>query len=174
MTGTGFDDVDQITAQAMETRVRHYMDACTSGDADAIAGHLTADAVHYFPPGMYGGAWRGGEVIAGRWAAAVSAGGSSWTVDRVAIDVSRQEAVCEWTHFKTADGVVLRGTEWYLFAGGLICEIRAYYAAPQSNDMSRQELDGFDYAERGYPMTPPIPRLLTGEAQVPPNGGPRG
>lgn len=45
----------------LEARVRGYMDACTAGDAAAIASHLTADAEHYFPPDMYDGPWRGGE-----------------------------------------------------------------------------------------------------------------
>lgn len=144
-----------LSAQDMESRVREYMDACTSGSADAVSRHLAPDAVHYFPPGMYGGPWRGAALIASRWAAAVRDGGSAWTVDRIAVDTARQEAVCEWTHFKTATGIVLRGTEWYLFAGGLISEIRAYYAAPQADSLTHQELGGFDYASRGYPTSPP-------------------
>lgn len=146
---------DPMSAAHMEFRVRAYMDACTGGDAAAVAAHLTPDAVHYFPPGMYGGPWKGADQIASRWAAAVRDGGSAWTVDRIAVDAARQVAVCEWTHFKTAAGVVLRGTEWYVFADGLICEIRAYYAAPQDPALPCQELGGFDYAGTGYPMQPP-------------------
>lgn len=81
---------------------------------------------------------------------------AAWTVDRIAIDVDRQESVCEWTHFKTAAGVVLRGTEWYVFSDGLISEIRAYYATPQDHSLLRQELGGFDYICRGYPMEVPL------------------
>ncbi|WP_433799939.1 nuclear transport factor 2 family protein [Actinomycetospora sp. CA-084318] len=141
------------TAQ-LESRVREYMDACTSGDADAIASHMSADAVHYFPPDMYDGPWRGGRYIAERWAEAVRAGRSAWTVDALAIDVDRRVAVSEWTHFKRAADVVLRGTEWYEFDGdGLITEIRAYYASPQDKSRSHLALGGFDYPGRGYPAS---------------------
>jgi methyltransferase len=73
-------------AAALEARVRGYMDACTSGDAGAIAAHLSADAVHYFPPDMYDGPWRGNRYIAGRWAELVRSGRSAWTVDALAVD----------------------------------------------------------------------------------------
>jgi hypothetical protein len=66
----------------------------------------------------------------------------------------------EWTHFKTFEGTVLRGDEWYVFdpASGLIREIRAYYASPQDPTLERLELGGFPYGERGYPAEPPFSR----------------
>jgi methyltransferase len=66
----------------------------------------------------------------------------------------------EWSHFKTREGTVLRGDEWYLFdpETGLIAEIRAYYASPQDRSLRRLELDGFDYAGRGYHLESPVPR----------------
>jgi hypothetical protein len=69
-------------------------------------------------------------------------------------------AVIEWTHFKTSAGTVLRGDEWYVFdsRSGLIREIGAYYASPQSADLDRLELGGFDYAARGYACEPPFVR----------------
>lgn len=149
----------QQTATEIEDRVRAYMDACTAGDADAVASHLTVDAVHYFPPDMYDGPWRGGALIGARWAEAVAERGSAWTVDAIVVDVERQQAVCEWTHFKTRAGVVLRGAEWYEFDDdGLISEIRAYYASPQDKTLDRLELGGLAYADRGYPMAPPARR----------------
>lgn len=148
--------MSNLTAAVIERRVRDYMDACTTGSADAVAAHLSADAVHYFPPDMYDGPWRGGRLIADRWAEAVAARGSAWTVDAIVVDVERGQAVSEWTHFKTSAGVVLRGVEWYEFdRDGLISEIRAYYASPQDKGLDRLELGGFDYAGRGYPGTPP-------------------
>lgn len=144
-----------VSAEQMEARVRAYMDACTSGVAESITAHMTPDAVHYFPPGTYGGPWRGADVIASNWVAAVRLWRSSWTVDRIAVDPARGEAVCEWTHFKSNIGVILRGTEWYEFTDGLISEIRAYYATPQSDSLTTHELSGFDYDVRGYPMRPP-------------------
>jgi hypothetical protein len=144
-----------VSATDLERRVRAYMDACTSGDPDAVAAHMSSDAVHYFPPDMYDGPWRGGRYIADRWAELVRVRRSAWTVDAIAVDVDRRAAVCEWTHFKQADGVVLRGTEWYEFDdAGLITEIRAYYASPQDKSLERLELGGFDYTGRGYPARP--------------------
>ena len=139
------------TTENLERAVRGYMDACTAGDADAIAAFLTDDARHYFPPDMYDGPWVGAQ-IAERWADAVRERRSSWTVDEIAVDARRRTAACEWTHRKGAAGVILRGAEFYAFDDdGLISEIRAYYASPQAPDLTRLELGGFDYAGRGYP-----------------------
>ena len=84
----------------IEQRVLDYMAACTRGDADAISQHLGENAVHYFPPDMYDGPWRGSRYIAERWAKAVREGESAWTVDSLIVDESRRTAACEWTHFK--------------------------------------------------------------------------
>ncbi len=118
------------------------------------------DAVHYFPATMYGGAWRGARVIAEWWAEFGATIGSAWTIDRMVCEPESDQAVIEWTHYKTAQGTILRGDEWYVFdpESGLISEIRAYYASPQDPSRSRLELEGFDYASRGYPMQPPVRR----------------
>ena len=149
-----------LTHEAMERTMRDYFAACNEGDVDEIASHFVDDGVHYFPPGMYGGPFVGGKTIGERWAAAVDELGSIWTVDRILTDPEDARAVMEWTHFKTEEGTVLRGDEWYEFdpETGLIEEIRAYYAAPQSPDLDRHELGGFDYAGRGYPVEPPFDR----------------
>jgi hypothetical protein len=156
MDETGTDDANAAAAakaRRMERRIRDYFDACNSGDAEAVAQHFTPDGVHYFPPGMYGGPFCGGAAIGERWAWAVRTLGSHWSVDEVICDPATDRAVIEWTHVKHTDGVVLRGDEWYRFdpGSGLIQEIRAYYASPQAPDLERLELQGFPYAERGYP-----------------------
>ena len=140
-------------AARMERTIRDYFDACNSGDADAVAAFFVPEGVHYFPPGMYGGPFRGGRAIGERWAWAVATLGSRWSVDQVICDPDTDRAAIEWTHVKTVDGVVLRGDEWYRFdpGSGLIEEIRAYYASPQASGMDRLELEGFPYADRGYP-----------------------
>jgi len=146
----------KMSAEQLEDRVRDYMAACTSGDAEAIEKFFDPDAVHFFPPDMYDGPWHGASFIAQRWAEAVRTGRSAWTVDSVAVDVQRQVAVCEWTHFKQVAGVILRGAELYEFDGqGRIAEIRAYYASPQDKSLTCLELGGFDYAGRGYPLEAP-------------------
>jgi hypothetical protein len=151
---------NELTREQMERTMRDYFDACNRGDVEEIASYFTEDAVHYFPPGMYEGPFVGGRTIGERWAGAVKDLGSIWTVDQILTDPDSARAVMEWTHFKTTEGTVLRGDEWYDFdpETGLIEEIRAYYAAPQSPDLDRHELGGFDYEERDYPVEPPFDR----------------
>ena len=141
----------------MESLIRRYFDACNAADVEGIAACFVPDAVHYFPPGMYDGPFRGATTIGQKWRKAVETIGSYWTIDRMVCDPTSRQAVIEWTHFKTKDGKVLRGDEWYVFdaASDLISEIRAYYASPQDPSLERLELGGFDYAGRGYALEPP-------------------
>ena len=149
-----------LTAEGMERLIRTYFDACNAADVRGVADCFVPEAVHYFPPGMYGGPFVGPHGIGTGFAHAVERLGSIWTVDHVLADPASARAAIEWTHFKTKVSVVLRGTEWYVFdpASGLISEIRAYYASPQAPDLERHELGGFDYAGRGYPVVPPFVR----------------
>lgn len=141
----------------MESLIRRYFDACNAADVDGIAACFVPDAVHYFPPGMYDGPFRGATTIGEKWRKAVETIGSYWTIDRMICDPGARQAVIEWTHFKSKDGKVLRGDEWYVFdaATGLISEIRAYYASPQDPALDRLELGGYDYAAEGYALEPP-------------------
>lgn len=149
-----------LTAPSMEVLIRRYFDGCNAADHAAMVACFEPDAVHYFPPGMYGGPFVGADQIAQRWMGAVERFGSVWTVDSVITDPGSARAVIEWSHFKTSAGTLLRGDEWYAFdrASGLIREIRAYYASPQDPTLERLELGGFDYAGRGFPLTSPITR----------------
>lgn len=149
-----------LSAAQMEAVMREYYDGCNEADREKIRRCFTPDAVHYFPPGMYAGPFRGAGTIAERWRAAVEKSGSYWTIDALLIDAGRAEAVIEWTHFKTAQGTVLRGAEWVVFdkVSGLMQEIRAYYASPQASELERLELGGFDYEGRGYEMVSPRSR----------------
>jgi hypothetical protein len=149
-----------LTAEGMEALIREYFDACNEADVARIAKCWTDDGVHYFPPGMYDGPFRGSTYIGERWKGAVETFGSVWTIDRMVCDPSSAQAVIEWTHFKTKQGTVLRGDEWYIFDSdsGLIKEIRAYYASPQDATLDRLELGGYDYAANGYATEPPFVR----------------
>lgn len=161
MTDSAETESAHLTRAGMEALIRRYFDGCNAADQHAIADCFVPDAVHYFPPGMYGGAFTGAQAIAERWAAAVHNLGSIWTIEQVITDPEDARAVIEWTHYKTFSGTVLRGDEWYIFdrATGLIREIRAYYASPQAADLQRLELAMFDYAGRGYSLQPPdLPR----------------
>ncbi|MBL1100563.1 nuclear transport factor 2 family protein [Streptomyces coffeae] len=147
---------EEFSAARMEDRIREYFAACNDGDVDRIAAHFEPDGVHYFPPGMYQGPFRGARTIGERWHAAVHQGGSFWTIDQIILDAATRRAVIEWTHFKREAGVLLRGDEWYLFSErGLIQEIRAYYASPQDPFLKVLEIEGYDYAGLGYPMSAP-------------------
>ena len=146
----------ELTSPSMERHIRAYFEACNSGDPERIAAYFEPEAVHYFPPGMYGGPFRGALEIGRRWQSAVRTLGSFWTVDSFIGDPATRRAVIEWTHFKRAKGQVLRGDEWYQFGpSGRIAEIRAYYASPQAADLDVLALGGFDYAARGYPVEAP-------------------
>lgn len=144
-------------ATRMEQLIRTYFDGCNEADAEKMTSCFTPSAVHYFPPDMYDGPWQGAETIARKWQNAVAKSGSYWTIDSVVVDTDRNQAVIEWAHFKTKDGTVLRGAEWYLFdeETGLISELRAYYASPQAKDLKTLALGGYDYEGRGYAMAPP-------------------
>ena len=145
-----------LTKASMEAHIRAYFDACNSGIPERIASYFEPDGIHYFPPGMYGGPFRGGLEIGKRWQAAVENFGSYWTVDHFIGEPESRRAVIEWTHFKRKQDTMLRGDEWYIFSeAGLIQEIRAYYASPQDRSLNALELGDFDYEARGYPLKGP-------------------
>ena len=152
-----------LTAEGMTAWINDYFAACNSGDVDRIAACFEPDGVHYFPPGMYAGPFRGARTIGERWHAAVASGGSYWTVDQVITDPATRRAVIEWTHFKRKAGVMLRGDEWYKFSErGLISEIRAYYASPQDSSLKVLEIGGYDYAGiHSIAISPRDPRRIT-------------
>ncbi len=144
-------------AARMEAVIRAYFAACDAGDAKAIEACFTPDAVHYFPPDERYGPWRGARTIAEGWAAAVAHTGAKWTIDRMITDPESRQAVIEWTQFRPKQGKLLRGDEWYVFDDGcrLLAEVRCYFAAPEDPGRRTHELQGFDYAGRGYPMKAP-------------------
>ena len=98
----------QLTAEHMESVMREYYDGCNEADEAKMMKYFTPDAVHYFPPGMYDGPFRGAAKIAERWRAAVLNFGSYWTIDALVIDERKAQAAIEWTHFKTRQDTVLR------------------------------------------------------------------
>lgn len=143
-----------LDANTIRSVIETYYAGCNEADAGKMIACFTPDAVHYFPPGMYEGPFRGANKIAERWCQAVAQFGSSWTIDALLIDTDHAAAVVEWTHFKPKQNTRLRGSEIIEFDSKtrLIKEIRAYYASPQARDLTSLELGGFDYAGRGYPM----------------------
>lgn len=141
------------TRASMIQMVQGYFDACNTASRERFARVLTPDCRHYFPPGT-GGPYLGADAIADLWIGFVRSKGSQWTIDRLVCD---GEQLCiEWTHHKPAVAEYIRGSEWYEFASdGRISHIWAHYASPRDSNRPFNELEGFDYQERGYPHTPP-------------------
>jgi hypothetical protein len=159
-TGTAFRDLEEADRRKrMEDTIRTYFEGCNEADTAKMAATFHPDAVHYFPPGLEG-PWRGAETIAAKWRHLVLTIGSAWTIDRMVTDPVSLQAVIEWTHYKTKPGGFLRGDEWYAFdpTTGLITEIRAYYASRSDPERPEVELEGFDYAARGYHLACPVGR----------------
>ena len=127
---------------ALLDHVRGYYGVINSGDADAIAAYFTDDAVHYYTRMA---PHRGARAIAERAAWAVQNVEAEWSVYN-GIDDGDQAVIewaMKWRHPETGELRLDRGTEWFLFRDGRICEVRAYYN--RSGD-----LIDFDHAGRGH------------------------
>ena len=68
--------------------------------------------------------------------------------------VQEPEAVIEWSMRwvppQTGEAEILRGSEWYVFEGDRIREIRSYHCNYYLNAVENRELHDFDYNGRGY------------------------
>lgn len=144
-------------AERAEALIRHYFAMCNAADRQGLIDCFTSAGTHYFPPGLAGAPWRGAEAVADGWVRCVCDLGSKWTIEKVLARADGREAAIEWTHWKTAVGQVLRGDEWYVFNEDVtrIVEIRAYYASPVNRAEPVNALHDFDYAARGYHLSPP-------------------
>lgn len=133
--------------------VKLYFEACNSASRELFAAVLAEDCVHYFPPGT-GGPYLGRDAIADLWIGFVREKDSRWTIDRMVCD--GEEIAIEWTHWKPLVGEHIRGSEWYEFdAAGKINAIWAHYASPRDPLRKANELEGFEYREKGYAVEPP-------------------
>jgi ketosteroid isomerase-like protein len=137
---------------SLAARIVQYYAACNRGDVAALEALFTPDVVHYFlAPNLAPRAVAGASHLARYWRSVQARFAGCWVVDHVLADEAAQEAVIEWTLFwtppETGRRVATRGAEWYVFSGGLISEIRAYY---RQEPETTSELDGFPYTERGY------------------------
>ena len=133
--------------------VRTYFEACNEANREKMYACFSDDVVHYFPPGV-GGPYLGKKAIADLWINTVHVNGSRWTIDRLVADDSG--VAVEWTHFKPRIDERIRGAEWYEFdKEGLLTVIRAYYASPRDKERKVNELEGFPYAARSFPIVPP-------------------
>jgi ketosteroid isomerase-like protein len=127
--------------------IRSYYEALNTGDPARVAAHFTDDATHYYTRmGPHEGARTIGEHT--HWA--VENIGGRWHIDNAIED--GEQAVIEWAMTwrdpRSGDARLDRGTEWFRFRDGLICEVRAYFHSGPKNRSG--DLLGFDHAGRGY------------------------
>ncbi|WP_158716269.1 nuclear transport factor 2 family protein [Blastococcus sp. Marseille-P5729] len=126
-----------------------YYDACTRADAGALQSMFADDVVHYFlQPNVGSSAVGGAEHLARYWRKVARMLRARWVVESL---IERgDEAVIEWSMYWEPETdrrrIVTRGTEWYVFDGDRIAEIRSYHK--QARESS--ELDGFDYPAAGF------------------------
>jgi ketosteroid isomerase-like protein len=129
-----------------EERVRAYYADLRSGDAELVARHFTEDAVHFYTrrdPDV------GAARIAAMAALATEHLEAVWTLENLVGD--GDQVAIEWSmaFVHPEKGPLLdRGTEWFRFRDGLICEVRAYY------DERGGDLRGFDHAAAGHSPRP--------------------
>jgi hypothetical protein len=134
---------------ALLDHVHSYYEALRTGDPDKVAEHFTDDAVHYY---TRLGPHRSARTIAEHTKLAVEKLEGQWFIEN-GIDDGEQACI-EWTMTwrdpKSGQRRLDRGTEWFRFRDGKICEVRAYH---HSNEKNRSgDLLGFDHAGRGYTM----------------------
>jgi ketosteroid isomerase-like protein len=133
-------------ASELLEHVTRYYEALSRGDADEVASFFTDDATHYYTRlGPHHG-----RQIAENAKLGVEHLDAQWILEHGIDDGN--EAVIEWTMVwtdpKSGERRLDRGTEWFRFEDGKICEVRAYH---HSNDKNRSgDLLGFDHAGRGY------------------------
>jgi ketosteroid isomerase-like protein len=132
---------------ALLDHVRAYYEALNRGDSDEVASYFTDDATHYY---TRLGPHEGAKSIGDHTELAVKHLDGQWFVENGIEDA--EQAVIEWTMTwrdpKSGEPRLDRGTEWFRFRDGRICEVRAYH---HSNEKNRSgDLLGFDHAGRGY------------------------
>ena len=109
-----------------EERVRAYYADLRGTDVEAVARHFTGDAVHYYTRRDP----HHGREIAEHAVLAVEHLNAVWTLENLVGD--GEQVAIEWSlafdHPRDGRRMLDRGTEWFRFRDGLICEVRAYYA----------------------------------------------
>lgn len=112
-----------------------------------MAAHFTDDAVHYY---TRLGPHEGAKTIGDHTHMAVTHLDGQWYIENAVED--DEQAVIEWTMTwrspKTGERRLDRGTEWFRFRDGKICEVRAYHHGGPKNPSG--DLLGFDHEGRGY------------------------
>ena len=129
--------------------IKTYYQGCNTADVDLMKSTFTDDVVHYFvdhAPVV------GAHALATYWAKIGPRTQANWTLDHIM--AQEPEAVIEWSMSwvpaDTGTPEILRGSEWYVFQGGKIREIRSYHNNFYLQKPENRELHGYDYVGRGY------------------------
>jgi hypothetical protein len=128
--------------------IKTYYQGCNTADKPLMLSTFTSDVVHYF---VDHGAVRGADALANYWVKVGPRTHAYWSLDHAL--VQETEVVIEWSmrwQPKAKDPEILRGSEWYIFREGRICEIRSYHNNFYLADERNRELWDFDYSGRGY------------------------
>ncbi|HET9038737.1 MAG TPA: nuclear transport factor 2 family protein [Gemmatimonadales bacterium] len=137
---------------ALIDHIRSYYEALNTGDPSVVADHFTDDAVHYY---TRLGPHEGAQTIGAHTKWAVENIDGQWQIENAIED--GEQAVIEWTMTwrdpKSGKARLDRGTEWFRFRDGRICEVRAYHHGGPKNPSG--DLLGFDHAGRGYTVLEP-------------------
>jgi hypothetical protein len=150
------DNDYQNISEAIEKCLHTYFGACNSADADGITACFTAKAVHYYPAPK--SPVCGGRELGIFFQQRVQECGFLWTIDELFIDPVRARAAIEWSRFSTLDDTHVRGVDLLDFCldegQWRIKEVRPYLAVMWEQGKT-QELEGFEYEGRGYPIGRP-------------------
>ncbi|MFP6806788.1 MAG: nuclear transport factor 2 family protein [Pseudomonadales bacterium] len=135
--------------------IHAYYRGCNTADVALMISTFTEDVVHYF---VDHGAVQGAAGLANYWAKIGPRTQANWVLDHCL--VQEPEAVIEWSMqwVPAASGKpeLLRGSEWYLFEGDKIAEIRSYHNNFYLQNDKNRELWDFSYESRGYRKAPDL------------------
>jgi hypothetical protein len=131
-------------------RILDYYRGCNSGDIDLMISAFTEDISSFFidMPPIHGSA-----NLAQFFKMVHEASSARWTLDYTI--VTDDDVVAEWSLLFTSPETNIeeftRGIEVFKFFNDKISEIRQYYRPRYLTQDQIYELQGFPYAERGYP-----------------------
>ena len=132
--------------------IQTYYQGCNEQNFALLMSSFTPGIVHHF---LDHSAVVGAEALANYWCKVAPTTQANWHLDHALVQES--EAVIEWSMRcvppQTCAVEILRGSEWYVFEGERISEIRSYHCNYYLNALENRELHDFDYAGRGYRQT---------------------
>jgi len=133
--------------------IERYYEACNTGNNELFLETLHPDMTHYYVDAK---PTVGRDTLMARWQKSHDLLKAFWTMDHILIQDN--EAVIEWsmvwTPPDTKEEEILRGTEWYIFEGDKILEVRSFHNNHRRASPANRELQGYDYDGRGYPPQP--------------------